>query len=172
MRAHVCGWPAAAAAAMVDPMTDTASPVATAPLTLAFMGGEVTLRLTAAHTGGALCVHDHRLPAGAATPLHVQADDEAFFVLEGAFEFVVGDQRAHAPVDAMAFAPRGVPHAFRVVSPEGGRILIMGAPAGHEQFFIEAGDPVDSPAPLDLERMARAAALTGVELLGPPPFDA
>jgi hypothetical protein len=51
------------------------------------------------------------------------------------------------------------------------RLLVLGTPAGHERFFLEAGDPVDAPAAPDLERMTRAARNAGVVILGPPPFD-
>lgn len=130
-----------------------------------FLGGRARVRLEAAVTGGWLGVHDHLLPADTATPWHVHPnDDESFLVLAGTVEFKIGDERLTAGTDDSAFVPRGVPHAFRVASPEG-------TPGGHEAFFLDAGDPVDAaPSPPDLERMARAAAAAGFAILGPPPF--
>lgn len=139
----------------------------------AFLGGRARVRLAAADTGGWLGVHDHLLPAGSATPWHVHPDDdESFLVLEGTVEFRVADERVDAEADDALFVPRGVPHAFRVTSPDGARLLCMGTPGGHEAFFLAAGDPVDAPAAPDLERMARAAASAGFAILGPPPFAA
>jgi mannose-6-phosphate isomerase-like protein (cupin superfamily) len=137
-----------------------------------FLGGRARVRLAAADTSGWLGVHDHLLPAGTATPWHVHPDDdESFLVLSGTVELKIADQRVTAEADDAAFVPRGVPHAFRVTSPEGARLLCMGTPGGHEAFFLAAGDPVDAaPGPPDLERMARAAASSGFAILGPPPF--
>lgn len=137
-----------------------------------FLGGRTDVRLASADTKGWLCLHDHRLPAGMATPLHVHPDDdESFIVLEGSVEFALPERRILAGVDDALHIPRGVPHAFRVASPDGARLLIIGTPAGHERFFLEAGDPLGTPAgPPDMPRLGAAAAAAGFELLGPPPF--
>ena len=53
-------------------------------------------------------------------------------------------------------------------------------PGHHERFFRLAGDPVETfdlaeaatPEPPDFGRLAAAAAESGFELLGPPPFGA
>lgn len=46
-------------------------------------------------------------------PLHVHhADDEAWYVLEGALKFVIGDARCEAGPDSAVFAPKGTPHAY------------------------------------------------------------
>ena len=139
---------------------------------VAFLGGRIDVRLSSRHTGGWLCVHDDRLPAGSATPLHRQPDDEeSFVVLEGEVEFHLDGRRVTARAGDALHVPRGVPHAFKVVSPEGARLLGIGTPAGHERFFAAAGDPLGTPAgPPDMERMRAAAEAAGVELLGPPPF--
>lgn len=140
---------------------------------VAFLGGRIDVRLTSEHTRGWLCIHDSRLPQGTASPLHVHPnDDESFVVLEGQVEYFLDGERVLAGAGDALHIPRGVPHAFRVLSPEGARILGIGTPAGHERFFALAGDPVDAPAAPDMARMAAAAEAAGFELLGPPPFDA
>jgi mannose-6-phosphate isomerase-like protein (cupin superfamily) len=142
-------------------------------LSRSFLGGRADVRLTSEDTAGWLCLHDHRLPVGTASPLHVHpADDESFLVLEGAVEFALPDGNITVAADDALHIPRGVPHAFRIASPEGARLLIVGTPAGHERFFLEAGDPLDAPAPPDMGRLVAAAASAGFEILGPPPFDA
>jgi quercetin dioxygenase-like cupin family protein len=138
---------------------------------VAFLGGRVDVRLTGEHTRGWLCIHDSRLPAGTATPLHVHPhDDESFVVLEGSVEYVLDGTRVVAQAGDALHVPRGISHAFRVVSPEGARMLGIGAPAGHERFFALAGDPLDAPLPPDMGRMQAAADAVWFELLGPPPF--
>ncbi|MFP5451663.1 MAG: cupin domain-containing protein [Thermoleophilia bacterium] len=144
-----------------------------------FMGGRVEIRLSAGQTAGWLCVHDHRLPPGAATPLHVQPDDdESFIVLEGTVRFHLAGEEVDAGADDALHVPRGTPHAFVVTSPDPARLLIVGTPAGHDRFFLAAGDvpnghgmPPAAPAgPSDMARMAAAAADAGFQILGPPPF--
>jgi quercetin dioxygenase-like cupin family protein len=139
---------------------------------VSFLGGRIDVRLSARHTGGWLCVHDETLPAGSATPLHRQpGDEESFVVLDGVVEFFLDGERVTASAGDALHVPRGIPHAFRVVSPEGARLLGIGTPAGHEQFFALAGDPLGTAAgPPDMARMQAAADAAGVELLGPPPF--
>ncbi|HEV8460971.1 MAG TPA: cupin domain-containing protein [Gaiellaceae bacterium] len=46
-------------------------------------------------------------------PLHVHyADDEAWYVLEGALGFIRGDEQIEAPAGSAVLVPRGVPHTF------------------------------------------------------------
>jgi len=46
-------------------------------------------------------------------PLHVHhADDEAWYVLEGALWFRIGDELFEAPAGSAVLAPKGTPHAY------------------------------------------------------------
>lgn len=168
--------PAMSNSSMV-PVTPAHRPASAAPVRW-FLGGRATIRLSAADTGGWLCIHDHLLPAGAVTPLHVHPDDdESFVVLSGTVRFHVDGRVIDAGPDDALHIGRGTPHAFLVTAPEGARVLIVGTPAGHERFFLAAGDPATGPGmppgppqPPDMGRMAAAAAEAGFEILGPPPF--
>jgi hypothetical protein len=71
-------------------------------------------------------------------------------------------------------APRGVPHTFRVSSPDRARWLVTSAPAGFEAFVRDYGElaardelPV-LDGPPDVERLVATAADHGIEILGPP----
>jgi hypothetical protein len=72
-----------------------------------------------------------------------------------------------------AFAPRGVPHTYRVESDRAPWIVIN-SPAGFEQFLRAAGEPAPAaglpPAGRhgDPAQLATAAADQGIEILGPP----
>ena len=63
-------------------------------------------------------------------PLHLHhADDEAWYVLEGALGFVRGDERLEAPAGSAVLVPRGVPHAFwNATAGERTRYLIVMTP--------------------------------------------
>jgi hypothetical protein len=76
----------------------------------------------------------------------------------------------------LAFAPRGVPHAFLVTSPTA-RILTLETPGSAEAFYRGASEPAsaetDAAGPIDFARVREAAERTGgMRVLGPPPFAA
>ena len=81
-----------------------------------FLNSEMTIKATAASTGGDLFLMETRLPAGFSPPLHVHHDEhEAFYVLEGELEIACGSERYSAAAGAFAFLPSGIAHTFRVV---------------------------------------------------------
>lgn len=46
-------------------------------------------------------------------PLHVHhADDEAWYVIEGALQFRIGEQTFEAGPGSAVLAPKGIPHAY------------------------------------------------------------
>jgi quercetin dioxygenase-like cupin family protein len=143
------------------------------------LGALDVLKATGAETAGQLWVMEQRFRRGPAAPVHVHRhEDEAWFVLEGRFTVVVGDEVVTAQEGDFLWGPRDVPHGIAVDSPTG-RLLTLATPAGFEHFFRRTGGPagaLDLPAPPEgpptdeqLAALARAAAELGVELLGPPP---
>lgn len=112
-------------------------------------GGILTMKATADETGGAFMLFEDFMSRGKATPLHVHAnEDEALYVLEG--ELLVHIDGTDHPIGprAIAFAPRGVPHAFLVTSPTA-RVLCLQAPGSAEAFYrgasVPAGENTDPP---------------------------
>lgn len=139
-----------------------------------FLANEMTIKATAAATGGGLSLLEALIPPGFGPPLHVHhGDDDAFYVLAGEIEIVCGEIRGRAGAGAFAFLPRGIPHAFRAVGEEPLRMLTIGVPGGQEDFFRDGGRPATGPglppatAP-DLAALKRVASRHGNEILGPP----
>lgn len=71
-------------------------------------------------------------------------------------------------------APRGVPHAFLVVS-RVERMLCLHTPGCCQAFYWDASEPIssgdDEPGPVDFARVQLSATKNGgIEILGPPPF--
>ncbi|HEX3269073.1 MAG TPA: cupin domain-containing protein, partial [Ktedonobacterales bacterium] len=63
-------------------------------------------------------------------PLHVHhEDDEAWYVLEGALAFQLGDQVVEVEAGGAAFAPRGVAHTYWNPRQERARYLLIMTPA-------------------------------------------
>jgi mannose-6-phosphate isomerase-like protein (cupin superfamily) len=135
----------------------------------------VAYRAVAADTGGAFSLFEGRVAPHQGPPLHTHPDDEAFLILEGSFEFQVGDQRLQRGLGEFAFVPRHTPHAFRNLGEVEGRLLMITMPAGpHEGFFAEAGEPqADFAAPFateppDIGQLMAVGKHHGFEILGPP----
>jgi quercetin dioxygenase-like cupin family protein len=94
----------------------------------------------------------HRHPGG----------DEAFYVLEGAYEIRCRDEVFVGTPGAFVFVPRGAPHGY-TVGPAGGRVLVV-TPAGLERYFAEVADRLALGA-LSLDDEAEIATRYGQEFL-------
>jgi mannose-6-phosphate isomerase-like protein (cupin superfamily) len=69
-------------------------------------------------------------------------------VLEGELTFQLGDERCVRGAGELAFAPRGVPHAFANHSEADARTLIVCTPAGFERDFARiAADQAGAAVP-------------------------
>ena len=138
-------------------------------------GGLITMKATAAETGGAFLLFEDFLEQGKTTPLHAHPnEDEVLYILEGEVLVQVDGQDHRVADRGMAFAPRGVPHAFLVTSPTA-RLLTLLTPGSAENFYRGASEPADAatdPAgPVDFARVQESAERTGgMQILGPPPF--
>jgi quercetin dioxygenase-like cupin family protein len=141
-----------------------------------FGGGVHVWKAGAEETGGALLMFEDFLEAGKTTPLHIHPDeDELLYVLEGEIVVHIAGEESRVGPRGVVFAPRGVAHAFLVVS-ETARILCLETPASAEAFYRAASAPatadLEREAPVDLERLQKSAHLNpGIEIVGPPPFE-
>ena len=107
---------------------------------LNILGDELLVRLTAAETGGAISLFEERSPVGGGVPMHVHdREDETFQILEGTVEFNVAGKLIVANTGDSVWAPRGVPHAWRVVGDLPVRLLFATTPSGLERMFEELG---------------------------------
>ena len=141
-----------------------------------FYGGGVhTWKATAAETGGAFLLFEDRMEQGKMTPLHIHPEsDETMYVLEGEILFHMDGVEHSVGIGALAVAPRGVPHAFMVVS-EVARMLCLHTPGCCQAFYWDASEPIssgdDGSGLVDFARVQSSAAKNGgIEILGPPPF--
>ncbi len=138
-------------------------------------GGMLTMKATAAETGGAFLLFEDSMTQGKTTPLHTHAnEDETLYVLEGELLVHIDGTNHVVGPRGVAVAPRGVPHAFLVTS-KTARVLTLQTPGSAEAFYRGASEPAiddsDPSGPVDFDRVRQAAERTGgMQVLGPPPF--
>jgi quercetin dioxygenase-like cupin family protein len=159
-------------------MTSTA--VASPPTAeqLWFLDTLVTIRLAHGAGSDGMSVIESVAPFGDSPPLHVHhTEDELFQVLEGELQLRVADELIAAPAGSILLAPKGVPHTYRVVSPEGARWLVT-TTAGDFEAMVRAvsrpaehdGLPAPSgpPSPEQVTALGALTARHGIDLIGPP----
>jgi quercetin dioxygenase-like cupin family protein len=138
-----------------------------------FYGGGVhTWKLTAEDTGGAFLLFEDAMDRGKATPLHTHPADETMYVLEGDIRMHLDGAEHDVSAGGIAFAPRGVPHAFLVTS-DVARVLWLHTPATCQGFYLAASEPLTETTEriVDMGRVQAAAqSAGGIDIIGPPPF--
>jgi quercetin dioxygenase-like cupin family protein len=97
------------------------------------------VRISSADTGSELEVIEFGTPPGGGGPSpHIHSEhDECFYIIEGTYTFVFGDQEVEAPAGSVVFVPREMRHGFR--AGEGARLLGVVVPAGLGGFLRELG---------------------------------
>lgn len=125
----------------------------------------VTYKIVGADTGGQYAVFETITRPGAGTPPHVHhREEETFYVLEGEYEFHVGDETIRATPGAMLVGRRDVPHWFRNIGPGPAKVLVIVHPAGIEHFFAELA-ALPKTSPLDIPAAIAIAQRYGIEFL-------
>ena len=126
-------------------------------------------KATAATTGGAFDQFELTAdPDHAGAPEHVHDHvDEAFFVLEGAFQFKLGDEMLVAEAGTFVFVPRGINHTWRNAALRRSRMILTYVPGGMQSFFEEASPLMHAatPDPAELERVNERH---DTRIVGPP----
>jgi quercetin dioxygenase-like cupin family protein len=117
---------------------------------LTFLGNLYTIKISAAATDNQYFIFEEVVAPTAGPPLHRHPEVEAFYIIEGEFEFILDD--VHTPIRATAgtviHVPSQVIHTFKNIGSTAGRLLIFVIPGEAEAFFREAGQPV-----LDLSQL-------------------
>jgi len=103
---------------------------------LKFLG--VTHKLTHQQTSGAYYLFEFEFDPESGNRLHVHSyEDEVVYVLEGAIEIRLGDQKLQTVTGGVAHLPKHIPHALYNPLKTSSRYLGMAIPGGMENFFDE-----------------------------------
>lgn len=124
-----------------------------------------------------LTVSEHVMPFGDGPPTHLHhREDEIFHIHEGEIRFRVGDDEVIGRAGDTLVAPRGVPHVFRVESPQGARVLVVTTGedfGGVIRDYSRPAERADLPPQQDVtpamaEALARVTAGHNITIVGPP----
>ena len=141
-----------------------------------FLGGGLhTWKLMTEDTDGAFFMFEDVMGQGKCTPLHRHPEAaETVYVLEGEILVNVDGNETRVGAGGLTFTPKGVPHAFLVVS-DSARVLTLQTPGIGQAFYRGASEAAtdDTSDAVDIARLQASAKENprGIELLGPPPFE-
>lgn len=128
-------------------------------------------KVSAKDTGGAMCVFEFTGGGGGPRHLHYN-QDEWIYVIEGEFDFQVGDQKYRLGPGGCVFIPRKVSHVWTVAQGKPGKVIDVYSPAGTmEEFFRELNKYKGKPQfheALTIQQMHDFFAAYGMDLTGPP----
>ena len=131
--------------------------------TISVLGDSYTFKAAKEETGGAYALIEGMV-VGDGPPPHIHtAEEEAFYVLEGELNVLVGERRVTATAGDFVLVPRGTVHTFSKAGSTAARILIIISPAGFEKFFEEIAGPPD------LDKIMALAPKYNLKIVGPPP---
>jgi len=131
----------------------------------------VTVKLTPADTGRALCITHLTVPGRwveAAPPPHYQTrEEEIFYILKGTITFEVRGQPHRAPAGSLVKVPRNLVHKFSNPDPEPAELLIMGSPAGIADFMVDLYEILQQSATPDIPKVIAVFAKYGLVVVPP-----
>lgn len=131
-------------------------------------GADIHILLDREASGGSFGMFTVTQPEANGPPRHIHDDaDEAFFIVDGEFEILSGENTVVVPEGEAAFAPKGAVHTFRSTKEDGGTILVIVTPGGFEGFFRQVVEEGVSPAS-NLERFLAISEKFQQRMAGPP----
>jgi quercetin dioxygenase-like cupin family protein len=143
-----------------------------------FLNTLVTVRVRHDEGEDGISVLESFAPHGDSPPLHIhRTEDETFHVLEGELRLRARDADVRLAAGEAILTPKGVPHTYRVESPEGARWLVITTRGDFERFVRALGRPAERPelpaaqappTPEQVDALAAAARQHGIDMVGPP----
>src|SRR5215212_5019741 len=113
-------------------------------------------------------IFEDEVPPQSGPPAHLhRTQDETHYILEGNFEFVLGERKINADAGSVVYVPRTMVHAFTNAGKEKGKILFINTPAVPlDEFLLEFGEPVSDPSSPpegepDMDKLQASAQRTG-----------
>lgn len=134
--------------------------------TLNVLGATIRFLCRKEDTDGVWSIMENVVPREAGPPAHRHPWGEGYYVIDGAIEFTVEGERYTLGAGDFLYAPANTTHAFRGVSDQPARMLVLDAPAHAEGFFQEVSAQVRS-VPADLPKLPAIGDRHGLEFMPP-----
>jgi len=101
---------------------------------------------------------------GVGIPPHIHTrEDEIFRVVKGEIEMMVDGKITVLKAGDIAYAPKNVPHAWKVVGTEKAQMITSAFPAGIEEMFYELADLPAGPP--DFQKVSEICGNYGIRFL-------
>ena len=131
-------------------------------------GHKVTHKVTGADTDGAYSLLEVEF-VGDGPPQHIHKnEDEAFYVLKGEVEILLGEGTVIAKAGSFVHIPRGMRHTFARVEQKPAKLLAIFTPAGFEKLFDDAVDLDVTDTEAYVAKGKALAEKYNMEIVGPP----
>ena len=134
-------------------------------------GRSTVLKLSGHATGGSIMLFEQAIPTGTRSTFHRHHDsDEIAYVVSGELIFQIGDEVAVGGPGAVAFVPRGAPHAWKCTSAETARVVFCYTPAKAGGLIEEQQRTGRGFSSMTERELTDLLQRHGWELLGPSPL--
>ncbi len=128
------------------------------------IGDIQTHKLIGTDTGNQIVEWVDNVEPGVGIPPHIHTkEDEIFRVIKGQIEIMVAGKTTILEAGDTAFAPKNIPHSWKVVGTEKAKMITSAFPAGIEIMFRELADL--PPGPPDFEKVTEICAKHGISFL-------
>lgn len=105
------------------------------------LGVLVTIKALGNETGGSYSLFEEVIYPGQGLPRHVHTmEDETWYMLEGELMWDLGGREFHGKKGSFIHLPRFIPHSFKNKSKKPARMVLMFAPGGVEQWYLDVGE--------------------------------
>lgn len=128
------------------------------------IGDIQTHKLIGSETDNQIVEWVDNVEPGVGIPPHIHTkEDEIFRVIKGQIEIMVNGKTTVLEAGDTAFAPKNIPHAWKVVGTEKAKMITSAFPAGIEKMFQKLADLPDGPP--DFEKVAQICGNHGISFL-------
>ncbi len=128
------------------------------------IGDIQTHKLVGSETGNQIVEWISNLEPGVGIPPHIHTkEDEIFRIIKGEVEIMINGKATILKEGDIAFAPKNIPHAWKVVGTEKAKMITSAFPAGIEHMFKELSQLPAGPP--DFEKVASICAKQGIRFV-------
>ena len=125
------------------------------------IGDIQTHKLIGSETGNQIVEWVDNVEPGVGIPPHVHTkEDEIFRVIKGQVELMIDGKTTVLNEGDVAFAPKKIPHSWKVIGTEKAKMITSAFPAGIEQMFKELAKLPAGPP--NFEKVSEICAKHGI----------